>query len=183
LEIVYERYCAAAGISRTQLYCTLVWLRKAPEFRSLRSILPRSLQRQQIGNHRLRKMVLGCIERLSKDMGEVSPGKFVKFPPRLPADGLLFGDKAYIGLAKVLPPIKRNNRRFSQRERDTFNKAMGKFRSRVEHSIKMLKSWKCLGGRWRSADTTLLKRCAIVVANLRNIYCEVYAPYPEEPEA
>jgi hypothetical protein len=97
--------------------------------------------------------------------------------PDLPPSTCILGDKAYISVEYVMPPIKENNRRYTKAQKENFNKRMGHYRSRVEQSIRMLKQWACLGARWRHKDEDLLRKCAFVVASLRNMYCEEIAMY------
>ena len=89
----------------------------------------------------------------------------------------LLGDKAYISTQDCLAPIKENNRRFTRSQRELFNREHGHVRARVEQSIRMMKQWQTLGARWRHHDTTVLKKCAHIVAQLRNMYCAQYPPY------
>jgi hypothetical protein len=97
--------------------------------------------------------------------------------PDMPNGKHLFGDKAYVSVQYVLPPIKENNSRFTPAQREFFNKNLGHYRARVEQSIRMLKVWAVLGTRWRSKDTELLRKSAFIVASLRNMYCAEISAY------
>ena len=72
-----------------------------------------------------------------------------RHPPRTGSKYLL-GDKAYISNQRVVPPIKRNNRRFFAGQRHMYNKIHGHYRSRVEQIIRRVKVWGCINARWRS---------------------------------
>lgn len=99
------------------------------------------------------------------------------FPSPTPPGRYLLGDKAYISIPGVLPPIKENDRHFSSSARKNYNAILGHYRSRVEQAIRMFKTWGCLSGRWRSHDAELLKRVVIVIASLRSISTSIYLPY------
>ena len=99
------------------------------------------------------------------------------FPSPTPPGRYVLGDKAYVSVPRVLPPIKENNPHFTRLERKHYNALMGHYRSRVEQCIRGFKVWGCLAERWRSLDASLLKKAVIVIASLRSISTAFDLPY------
>jgi len=61
----------------------------------------------------------------------------------------LLGDRAYVGLSRMIPPIKRNNPRFSERQRNARNRKLAKTRILVENHFAQLKKWNILYNCYR----------------------------------
>lgn len=99
-------------------------------------------------------------------------------PSTLPHGMYVLGDKAYISVDGVLPPIKKNNRHFTKRQKKNFNRMMGHYRARIEQVIRGFKVWACFAARWRSHDAAFLSKVVIVIASLRSITTSIDMPYP-----
>lgn len=99
-------------------------------------------------------------------------------PPPMVGGQYLLGDKAYISVPLCLAPLKINDAHFSRANRHLFNRLHGHYRARVEQTIRALKVWGCLAGRWRSSNFVLLKEVVIIIANLRSLMCCFKLPYP-----
>ena len=87
-------------------------------------------------------------------------------PPSVPPGCYLLGDKAHVGIPTVVPPIKNNEGAFHNPDRDLFNSTHGHYRARVEQTIRVLKVWGCVAGRWRSHDLALLQDVLKVLAEM-----------------
>ena len=81
----------------------------------------------------------------------------------------------------TLPPIKRDNRRYSDTNRRLFNRRHGFYRARVEHMIGYLKTWGVAEKRFRSRDKNFLKASILLLASISNVYLSVRLRYRPDP--
>jgi hypothetical protein len=103
---------------------------------------------------------------------------FRKYPPPNLGARYLLGDKAYISVPFCIAPLKENDALFPLPDRRVYNCLHGRYRARVEQTIRTIKVWGCLAGRWRGRDMNFLKEVVIVIANLRSLACAFSMPYP-----